>query len=229
MRSGMALGGVLLAALLAAPADASVRLVVRGDGTKMIYNVPGRRVGSRATDYAWLAKQRNRTSPYDAIIERHCRARGVDPVLVKAVIMVESGFNPNAVSHKGARGLMQLMPGTARRFGVNDVLDADENIRGGVAYLSVLQDLFPTDLTRVLAGYNAGENAVIRYGGVPPYDETETYVRRALTVFHGRPFGTISFGGSGKLKGGFRQAPPAPAAANPSRGRAADERSAPGR
>jgi hypothetical protein len=222
-------GGVVLAALVAGPADAAVRLVVRGDGTKVIYNVPGRRPGNHATDYAWLAKQRDRKSPYDSIIERHCRARAVDPVLVKAVIQVESGFNPNVVSHKGACGLMQLMPATARRFGVSDPFDAEENIRGGVAYLAVLMDLFPTDLTRVLAGYNAGENAVIRFGGVPPYDETETYVRRALTVFHGRPYGTISFGTSGKLKGGFRQTPAAPDAQTPARARVANESVASGR
>jgi hypothetical protein len=202
------------ATLVVVSASAEVRLVVRADGTKAIYNVPDKKSGSKV-DFSWLAKQRDRTSPWDDAIQRHAKAYGVDPILVKAVIQVESGYDPWAVSSKGARGLMQLMPDTARRFKVSEVHDPEQNVRGGVEYLSVLLRLFEGDLKRTLAGYNAGENAVRRYGGVPPYAETELYVRKVFTVYYGRPYGTVSTGtiriatanpgGSGKkLGGGFK-------------------------
>jgi soluble lytic murein transglycosylase-like protein len=205
--------------LLPSVAAADVKLVVRADGSKVIVNsgvVPG---GPLKTDFDWLARQHNRATIYDELIERHSRDFGVDPILVKAVIQVESNFNPAARSHKGARGLMQLMPPTARRFGVASIHDPDDNIRGGVAYLAFLQRLFDGDLTRILAGYNAGENAVIRYGGIPPYAETQLYVRKALTVYHGRPSGGISIASRSRgesLGGGFRQkTAPAAAASSP--------------
>jgi soluble lytic murein transglycosylase-like protein len=197
-------------ACLAAPVFAEVRLVVRSDGSKHIYNLPsGRKGASSAGDLHFLARQHNRPSSYDPIIEKHCAAYKVDPVLARAVIQVESSFNPSALSHKGARGLMQLMPDTARRFGVTKVHDPEENIRGGVAYLATLQKLFPNDLRHVLAAYNAGENAVIRHRGIPPYEETQIYVQRALTVYYGRPYGgtiQVSGGSGGKLGGGFMAA-----------------------
>jgi soluble lytic murein transglycosylase-like protein len=195
------------AALVAAQGWAEVRLVIRADGTKVIYNVPQKRTATRGSDLAWLAKQRNRTSEYDEIINRHCARYGVDPILAKAVIQVESNFNPGVVSHKGASGLMQLMPGTARRFGVSSIFDPEENIRGGIEYLSVLQRLFPNNLSHVLAAYNAGEGAVTRYRGIPPYAETQSYVVKALSVYYGRPYGgTVMFGGGRdrKLSGGFK-------------------------
>jgi hypothetical protein len=201
-------------AICATTAMAEVRLGTRKDGTKYIYNVGGSsRGGMRGTDYDWLAKQRNRSSEYDAIIEKYARHYGVDPILVKAVIQVESNFNPSTVSHKGARGLMQLIPATARRFNVDKIHDPEQNIRGGVAYLAFLLRNFSHDLPRVLAGYNAGENAVLRYGGIPPYEETQAYVKKVLTVYYGRPYGGASgavyYAGNSKgknLKGGFKQA-----------------------
>lgn len=102
----------------------------------------------------------------------------LDPELVLAVIRVESNFNPNAQSPKNAQGLMQLIPETAERFGVKDAWDPEENLRGGMAYLRWLLDHFEGDLKLALAGYNAGEGAVQRYQGVPPFDETQDYVRR---------------------------------------------------
>ena len=102
----------------------------------------------------------------------------LDPSLVLAVIEVESGFNPKARSPKGAIGLMQLMPGTARRFGVRNPWDPVQNLRGGMAYLRWLLDRFDGDLKLVLAGYNAGEEMVKRYRGVPPFRETRRYVQR---------------------------------------------------
>lgn len=196
---------VLGVLIVAGAVQADVRLAVKRNGEKVIYNAaPPRGAGG---DLNWLAKRRDRPSKYDPIIERYAARYDVDPTLVRAVIQVESNFNPNCVSHKGARGLMQLMPGTARRFGVTKIHDAEQNIHGGVRYLAYLLELFNQDLPRVLAGYNAGENAVLKYGGIPPYQETGTYVKRAMTVYHGRPYGGgISFAGrrgGKKLRGGF--------------------------
>lgn len=104
----------------------------------------------------------------------------VDPVLVTAVIRIESNFDRWALSPKGACGLMQLIPATADRFGVEDVWDAEANIEGGVRYLRWLTDEFAGDTELVLAAYNAGEGAVRRYGGIPPYPETRNYVRKVM-------------------------------------------------
>lgn len=109
--------------------------------------------------------------------------RDISPALVLAVIGVESAGNSTAVSHAGASGLMQLMPGTAKRFGVDDTTDPAQNIDGGVAYLDWLLDQFGQDPVLALAGYNAGENAVIRSGGVPPYDETRAYVPKVAAAW----------------------------------------------
>ena len=194
---------ILVATVLCVPAFGQVKLVVRADGTKSIFNLANKRSAApRAVDYDWLAQQRDRESRYDDTIRRHASKYDVDPLLVKAVIQVESGFNPEAVSYKGARGLMQLMPGTAKRFGVKNIHDTDENIRGGVEYLAFLLKMFPNDLTRALAGYNAGENAVVRYRGVPPYEETQLYVQKALTVYYGRPYGGVAVGRGGRISGG---------------------------
>src|ERR1035438_8381642 len=136
---------------------------------------------------------------------------GVDAALVKSVMLVESNFNPRAMSRKGARGLMQLMPGTALRFGVSDRYDAGQSIRAGVKYLATLLEQFKGDVALALAGYNAGENAVTHHSGVPPYRETREYIRRVLVARHGE-------GGIGPvIGGGVRGTPPgaaAPAAAH---------------
>jgi soluble lytic murein transglycosylase-like protein len=113
------------------------------------------------------------------IVEETAQKYDVDPLLVHSVIQVESGYNPNAVSPKGAQGLMQLIPSTARRFGVRNVYDVRENVEGGVRYLKYLNTLFPNDLRLTLAAYNAGEASVWKYGNsVPPYAETVQYVYR---------------------------------------------------
>jgi soluble lytic murein transglycosylase-like protein len=104
---------------------------------------------------------------------------GVDPILLYAIMHQESTFKTRAVSPKGARGLMQLMPGTAARYGVTNIFDPRQNIEGGARYMRFLLDLFDDDVELALAGYNAGENAVLKYGNhVPPYSETQEYVRR---------------------------------------------------
>ncbi len=115
---------------------------------------------------------------FQAEIETVSEVFGVDAALIRAVMHAESWFQPDAVSHAGAQGLMQLMPATAQRFGVANVFDPLENITGGAAYLAWLLKEFEGDLTRVIAAYNAGENAVRRHGGIPPFPETQEYVRR---------------------------------------------------
>ncbi|QOC23853.1 lytic transglycosylase domain-containing protein [Wenzhouxiangella sp. AB-CW3] len=110
-------------------------------------------------------------------------AFGVDKALIRAVMHVESWFQADAVSSAGAQGLMQLMPGTQRRFGVRDPFDPVDNITAGTAYLAWLLDEFDGDLTRAVAAYNAGENAVRRHNGVPPYSETREYVRRVNIMY----------------------------------------------
>jgi hypothetical protein len=108
------------------------------------------------------------------------RRHSLDPDLVQAVVAVESGFRPDAVSPKGAQGLMQLMPYTARALGVKDSFDPAANLDGGTRYLRALIKRYDGDVTRALAAYNAGEGAVARHGGVPPYPETLAYVRKVL-------------------------------------------------
>lgn len=108
---------------------------------------------------------------------------GLDPALVIAVIAVESAFRSDAVSPKNAQGLMQLIPGTAERFGVRDPFDAAQNLRGGMRYLRLLIETFEGDLTLALAAYNAGEQAVARHKGVPPYAETQAYVRKLRLLY----------------------------------------------
>ena len=121
--------------------------------------------------------------PYGALIYETARRHQVNPQVIAALIRQESAGNIRAVSHKGARGLMQLMPATAKRFGVrkDQLFDPKHNLEAGVRYLSWLIDQFPNDLSKVLAAYNAGENAVARYQGIPPYRETRNYVRRIFT------------------------------------------------
>ncbi|HET7292018.1 MAG TPA: transglycosylase SLT domain-containing protein [Vicinamibacteria bacterium] len=150
---------------------------------------------------------------YDAHILAAASVHGVATELIKAVIQVESEFDSWAVSSKGAQGLMQLMPFTARRFGVGDSFDPRQNIFGGVQYLRFLLDLFHGDVALALAGYNAGENAVLRFKGVPPFKETRNYVQKILGLL----------GGIGNLAGGLQRvgaqfyAAPARAPAPPAR------------
>lgn len=113
----------------------------------------------------------------NSIVDDVAGEHGVDPLLVHAIIKVESAYDPRAVSPKGAQGLMQLIPDTARHFGVTNAFDRRQNVEGGVKYLKHLMSQF-ADMRLVLAAYNAGENAVLHYNGIPPYDETQEYVYR---------------------------------------------------
>lgn len=123
-----------------------------------------------------------RPAGLDGMVSQAAQTYRVDPALVHAVIHAESGFNPQAVSPKGASGLMQLMPDTARRYGVRDIFDPAENINGGVRYLRDLLQMFGQNKRLAVAAYNAGENAVLRFGGIPPYPETTQYVSRVLSL-----------------------------------------------
>lgn len=137
----------------------------------------GRRLfGSKARFQKVLARWRPE-------IEAAARRGRVSEALLVAVIMVESGGNPGAVSPAGARGLAQLMPGTARRYGVRNIFDPAQNVMGSAAYLSDLIQMFKGDLVLALAAYNAGEHAVLRHKGVPPYRETRAYVPKVLAAF----------------------------------------------
>jgi soluble lytic murein transglycosylase-like protein len=121
---------------------------------------------------------------YDSLIERAAAGAAVEANLLRAVIVVESGFNSRAVSKRGAIGLMQLMPATASRFGVRDIYDPGQNIVGGASYLKFLMDRFGQDVKLALAAYNAGESAVDRSGGqIPPFSETQAYVPRVLKIY----------------------------------------------
>lgn len=120
----------------------------------------------------------------DSYIVKSARRNGLDPLLVYSLMHQESSFKRRALSYKGASGLMQLMPATAARFGVSDIFDPEMNIEGGTRYLRFLLDRFKGDVPLVLAGYNAGEGAVDKYGWrVPPYNETQEYVRRISTRY----------------------------------------------
>ncbi len=122
---------------------------------------------------------------YDKIIKQHANAHGIDPLLVKAVMKTESNFNPRAVSHKGAQGLMQLMPDTARFMNVTDPFDPEENIKGGTKYLKYLDEIFAGNVELILAAYNAGPGRVIEYNmNVPPYEETRTYIQRVKAYYN---------------------------------------------
>ncbi len=178
---------------------ADVKLIRKADGGAVIFNSIGSgwRIGGKSPSDSFLLARREAATAFDDAIRRHAERERVDPRLVKSVMLVESNFNPKALSPKGARGLMQLMPGTARRYGVQNSWDPHENIRGGTAYLSDLLGMFDGDIVRTLAAYNAGEGAVQRYRGVPPYPETQEYVRRAMLVYGGS--GTLPM-----LSGGFK-------------------------
>jgi soluble lytic murein transglycosylase-like protein len=135
--------------------------------------------GNPGLDFGSL---RLNTIAYQSEIASAAREFGVEEAVVRAVIHAESAYRPTAVSRAGAQGLMQLMPDTAKRFGVSDAFDAGQNIRGGVQYLSWLLKRYGGDLKQAAAGYNAGEGAVDRHGGVPPYGETQRYVQRVALL-----------------------------------------------
>lgn len=136
--------------------------------------------GSKVPSYSWLKDQVLSFSP---TIARVAQETQVDVNLLHAVILAESAYNPNALSPKGAMGLMQLMPATAKRFGVDNAWDPSQNIEGGARYLDFLLDRFDDNRELAVAAYNAGEGAVDKYGGIPPYRETQGYVKKVMKFY----------------------------------------------
>jgi len=183
-------GIVVLFALLFAnpfPAHGDIYKYVDEKGTIHLTNIPT----NPQVNYVLVYREKRvlfnikagDVAKYDQIINRTAEKYKVDPALVKAVIKTESNFNHRAVSPKGARGLMQLMPSTAYALQVPDSFQPDSNVEGGVKYLRYLIALFRNDLSLALAAYNAGENAVIKHRGIPPYRETQNYVQRVLSQY----------------------------------------------
>jgi hypothetical protein len=152
-----------------------------------------------SSDYRAPLSSSNFPSTYVDIINAACDRHGVDPALVHAIVKVESDFNPYALSRKGAMGLMQLMPQTAVVMNVGNSFNPDENIDGGVKYLRYLIDRYEGNLPLALAAYNSGETAVKKWGTIPPYPETQNYVKRIMKIYNGnelaiRPHRTIYIG-----------------------------------
>lgn len=198
-----------LGALAPGPAAADIYTYTDEDGVVHFTNIPPRgrrgvrvavrtpevdpdeapRASGRSSSGTTGSGAERDTSPeryhrYDAFITEAAALYTLPEAFIRAVIRVESDYNPGAVSHAGAEGMMQLMPATAARMGVLDSFDPRQNILGGARYLRVLANTFEGDLILTIAAYNAGEGAVIRHEGIPPYDETRRYVERVLGWYY---------------------------------------------
>lgn len=173
------------------PAQAGIYTFTDANGVMHFTNVPStpRYAGMRRVAYMpepAVTRQARPVDPsrFSPLVEQAAREHQIDQALLRAVIAVESGCDPNAVSRKGAVGLMQLMPQTARRYGVRNIYDPAQNIQGGARYLRDLMGKFNNDLPLVLAAYNAGEDAIAQHGNrIPPYRETRSYVPRVLDFY----------------------------------------------
>lgn len=177
---------VFLFVCAAVPAYADIFKYEDEEGVLHITNVPS----NPSAKYVLIMKEKRVQFPknidfrkYDKIIARVARENNLEAALIKAVIRAESNFDHRAVSHKGAKGLMQLMPQTASSLNVEDVFHPDHNIEGGARYLRYLMNLYRGDMRLALAAYNAGEGAVAKYGDVPPYRETQNYVQRVMIFY----------------------------------------------
>lgn len=191
---------LLLTIGLASPAAAQIYSWRDADGKLVLSDQPRSDQGKMNTYAVSAATSVRATKPltataksakYEASISEHSRRMGVSADLVRAVIQVESAFNPTAVSTKGAMGLMQLMPATALELGVSNPFEPDENIRGGVQYLKRLLVRYNDKVELALAAYNAGMGNVEKYGAVPPFKETQSYVKRITGAAPTAPPNTI--------------------------------------
>lgn len=181
----------LLSLTIASPSSADIFKYVAPDGRVYYTDRPPQgshyrlvirtRPQTYARDVRYMAGNKHK---FNDLIERAATKHQMDPKLLHAVIQAESAYNPHAVSSAGAVGLMQLMPDTARRYGVTDRHDAEQNVDGGARYLKDLLAMFNSNLKLAVAGYNAGEGAVMKYNyTVPPYQETQNYVRHVLSLY----------------------------------------------
>jgi soluble lytic murein transglycosylase-like protein len=177
----------LAAILVPSASDADIYRSVGADGVISFSNTPskGATVYQKTPARVFMPADTSpeRYSRYDHHIREAAILYQIPEALIRAVIRVESDFDPRAVSPANARGLMQMIPETAERMLVTDIFDPRQNIFGGVRYLRVLANLFNGELALTLAAYNAGENAVIRHGGIPPYPETQDYVTRVIAHY----------------------------------------------
>lgn len=203
---GPGLIALLLALYLSPPGWADIYVYTAADGTVSLSNVPtdpryevliagplpatGAAPAAEPAESPELAQPAKpaaalaRKTRYERMVDEVSRTYGLDTALLHAVVTVESSYNPKAVSNKGAAGLMQLMPATARRYGVVDAFDPAQNLGGGARYLRDLLEMFDSDVSLALAAFNAGENAVKKHGNrIPPYRETLRYVPRVLDYY----------------------------------------------
>ena len=182
------LGGLLLCTFPPAAAGADQIVVLVDESGRKIYV----NAGESSSRVDWITRgfrsgsstaSGRASANIDQLVEQAANRFQVDPELVHAIIQVESGYDPKAVSNKGAMGLMQLIPATAQRFGVSNPYDPKQNVEGGVNYLKYLLGLFGGDLALSLAAYNAGEHRVQRSGGIPAIPETQSYVRKITSIY----------------------------------------------
>ena len=176
--------GFLLAGILVSPPRsqaANIVAITQPDGRIVWVNFD--RPAKRSNAWGFRQGSSARSEEINSIVRRVADRHRVDPELIRAIIQTESDYDPGAVSSKGAMGLMQLIPATAERFGVENPFDPAQNIEGGVSYLKYLLKLFGGNLPLSLAAYNAGENTVIRSGGIPAIPETEHYVRKVTRLY----------------------------------------------
>lgn len=168
------------------PAHADIFVKRNSDGTLVFSNCPT----GETWDVYYREKPRHvqaarKRAHFEKLISDIAMHQGLDPHVIKSIVQVESGYNPSALSSKGAIGLMQLMPETASAMGVSNPWDPTQNITAGIKYFSALLSRYKGDLMKALAAYNAGPTAVDVYGGIPPYQETEEYVRSVLALING--------------------------------------------
>lgn len=197
------LGGLILLTFLPPAAKADQIVVLTDENGRRIFVNTGSTSASTGWTHSFqtgaLGGSARVPADIDHLVEQTASRFHVDPELVRAIIRVESDYDPKAVSNKGAMGLMQLIPATAQRFGVVNAFDPRQNLEGGVTYLKYLLDLFGGDLSLSLAAYNAGEHTVQRTGGIPAIPETQDYVRRVTSIYQ-----------SGDAPGPARTAPKEP-------------------
>lgn len=165
------------------PVYSELIIIKDENGNKIIMNKPSKETVQKTTKAISISVRKN---DFDAYVDIYASKYGIDKDLVHAVIQVESDYNPLAISRKGAMGLMQLNPDTANALGVSNPFNVESNLEGGIKYLKEMLDRYG-DLRKALAAYNAGPEAVDKYNGIPPYKETQNYVKKILSIYKKEP------------------------------------------